>query len=119
MLAIPHLTETREVNDIIHVGYGRRPPLKHGDIKKAFDEIQKPELARLTGMVAHFCYWTVFGHLTDFPIDPHYLRQLFVSISQIAAGLSAAYKGRRLFAVFIMPMVLLSIRHEVETLFRD
>ena len=31
----------------------------------------------------------------------------------------ARYKGRRIFAIFIMPMVLLAIRHEVESIFRD
>lgn len=47
-----------------------------------FDEIQSDRIARLTGLVSHFVYWCVFGHVNQMPLDEYHLKQLFISIAQ-------------------------------------
>lgn len=66
------------------------------------------------GLISHFVYWSVFGHLNANPIDDYHLKQLFISIAQSMNQLEQRYSNRRqLFASFVMPMILLAIRVEM------
>ncbi len=51
-------------------------------IEETFAEIQGPYVARMMGLISHFVYWSVFGHLNANPIDDYHLKQLFISIAQ-------------------------------------
>ena len=51
-------------------------------INLTFDEIKSERIARLTGLVSHFVYWCVFGHINQMPLDDYHLKQLFISIAQ-------------------------------------
>ena len=60
-----------------------RPNLKEEDINKALKEIYCDRTARLVGLVAHICYWSVFTHFNQLPLDDYHKKQLFVNIAQI------------------------------------
>lgn len=85
-----------------------------------FNEIQSDRIARLTGLVSHFVYWCVFGHVNQMPLDEYHLKQLFISIAQATSQLQVKYwtKQRERFASFIMPMILLAIRVEMEVILK-
>ena len=51
-------------------------------IKMAFNEITDERIGRLTGLVAHFVYWCIFGKVNQMPLDEYHLKQLFISIAQ-------------------------------------
>ena len=50
-------------------------------IDLTFEEIKSERIARLTGLVSHFVYWCVFGHINQMPLDEYHLKQLFISIA--------------------------------------
>ena len=50
-------------------------------IDETFEEIQSEHVARMMGLISHFVYWCVFGHLNNQPIDEYHLKQLFISIA--------------------------------------
>ena len=84
-----------------------------------FDEIKSDRIARLTGLVSHFVYWCVFGHINQMPLDEYHLKQLFISIAQGMSQLQVAYSAKKeRFTSFIMPMILLSIRVEMEVILK-
>ena len=43
-------------------------------IHMTFDEIKSDRIARLTGLVSHFVYWCVFGHVNQMPLDEYHLK---------------------------------------------
>lgn len=74
---------------IFHINPKMLKPLHFGkhqitsfDILHAFKEIEHEETGRLVGLVAHFVYWVVFGHLNESPLNQFHLKQLFISILQ-------------------------------------
>ena len=83
------------------------------------DEIQSEKIARFIGLICHFVYWTVFGHLNQLPLDTYHKKQVFISIAQIQADIEARYATKKVFSTFIMPMILLAIRIEVELIFKN
>ena len=84
-----------------------------------FEEIKSERIARLTGLVSHFVYWCVFGHINQMPLDEYHLKQLFISIAQSMSQLQVRYNTKKqLFASFIMPMILLAIRVEMEVILK-
>lgn len=89
------------------------------DILHAFREIEQEETGRLIGLVAHFVYWVVFGHLNDSPLNQFHLKQLFISILQSVTQLEMRQEKKRIFACFVMPLFLLAIRLEVESIYRN
>ena len=53
------------------------------------------------------------------PLDDYHLKQLFISIAQCMSQLQVRYNNKKeLFASFIMPMVLLAIRVEMEVILK-
>lgn len=53
------------------------------------------------------------------PLDEYHLKQLFISIAQSMSQLQVSYSQQReRFATFIMPMVLLAIRVEMEVILK-
>lgn len=86
---------------------------------KALKEIQSEKIARLIGLVSHLVYWSVFGHLNQLPLDAYHKRLLFISIAQIQSELESKYAGRRVFSTFIMPMIILAVRIEIELIFKN
>ena len=56
-------------------------------IQMTFNEIQSDRIARLTGLISHFVYWCVFGHVNQMPLDEYHLKQLFISIAQATSQL--------------------------------
>ena len=88
-------------------------------IHMTFEEIKSDRIARLTGLVSHFVYWCVFGHINQMPLDDYHLKQLFISICQGMSQLQVHYSTKReRFATFIMPMILLAIRVEMEVILK-
>ena len=55
------------------------------DILYAFKEIENEETGRLVGLISHFVYWVIFGHLNESPLNNFHLKQLFISILQSVA----------------------------------
>jgi len=60
-----------------------KPSLKEEDINRALKEIYTERTARLIGLLSHICYWSVYGHFNDLPLDEYHRKQLFVNIAQI------------------------------------
>jgi len=73
-------------------------------------------------LTAHFIYWCVFGNFNDLPLDDYHIKQLFVSLIQTMSTIEYQYKKtekqRVLFSGFIMPMIILAIRVEIEIIFK-
>jgi hypothetical protein len=59
------------------------PPINETIINQAIDEITSESTSKLIGLMCHFCYWQVFGHLNPMPLDKYHLKQLFINISKI------------------------------------
>jgi hypothetical protein len=95
-----------------------KPNLTEKDIALAFQEITKESTAKLIGLVSHLSYWSVFGHLNPLPLDKYHMKQIFISIAQIQQTLESRFGGKKVFATFIMPMIVLAIRIEVEMIFK-
>lgn len=91
------------------------------DILDAFKEIEQEETARLIGLICHFVYWVVFGHLNSQtqPLNHFHLKQLFISILQCVTDIEKRQERRKIFTCFIMPLILLTIRLEVESIYRN
>lgn len=74
----------------------------------------------MIGLVGHFVYWVLFSHINQLPIDSYHMKQLFISILQAITQLELKYDDKkRIFANFIMPMIILAIRIEVEVIFKN
>jgi hypothetical protein len=142
---IPHMTEAHEINDIIHnyrrpkalapkhttvdfmeetrhantsLVYGM-PTLTELTIQKAQREIQEASTNKVIGLIAHLAYWNVFGHFNSLPIDTYHMKQIFISISDILTQLSLKYQGKKEYHTFLMPMILLAIRIEIDHIFKN
>lgn len=83
------------------------------------DEIYSDRVARLIGLVAHFVYWTIFPHINTLPLDNYHLKQLYVQIAQVQAELESKFDHSWQFTNFIMPMIVLAIRIEMENILRN
>lgn len=70
-------------------------------------------------MIAHLAYWNIFGHLNSLPLDMYHMKQMFISISEIRTNLDLKYQGKRFYHVFVMPMLVLAIRIQVEYIFKN
>jgi hypothetical protein len=78
----------------------------------------------MIGLIAHFVYWAVFGHINKLPLDSYHRKQLFISISQIQAEVEVPNvdkrgSSRRIYATFAMPMLTLAIRLALEVIFKN
>lgn len=87
-------------------------------ITKALNEIRNQKFAKLTGLICHIAYWTIFGHYNKFPLDDSFKKILFVEISKIVSDLSSKYQGKFIYTSLIMPIVILCLRIEVEAIFK-
>jgi hypothetical protein len=81
-------------------------------IKSTLKEINNENNARLVGIVSHFCYWTVFGHLHSIGISKDQQQQMFVTIvdlfnKKIPKQLKQMYRS----------LLILTIRILVENIF--
>lgn len=75
--------------------------------------------ARLIGLLSHFIYWVVFGHMNPNPLSAFHLKQLFISIMQCISLIEKENDSKKVFCSFIMPMILLTIRLEIETIYKN
>ena len=82
-------------------------------------EIHSPYTARLIGLFAHFSYWLLFTPVNTLPIDTFHLKQIFVSILHSLAQFEMKHVKNKLFANFVMPMLLLSVRIQIEGVFKQ
>lgn len=91
------------------------------DILDAFKEIEHEDTARLIGLISHFVYWVVFGShsASPNPLNHFHLKQLFISILQCVADIEKRQDRKKIFSCFIMPLILLTIRLEVESIYRN
>ena len=96
-----------------------KPNLSNEDIEEAQNEIIKESTAKLIGLIAHLTYWSVFGHLNPLPLDKYHMKQLFIQIAQIQQSYESHYSGKRVFVTFIMPMIVLAIRREIEVIYKN
>jgi hypothetical protein len=71
------------------------------------------------GLVAHLSYWLVFGHLSPLPLDKFHIKQLFIAIAKFQQEFESRYTGKKVFVTFIMPMLLLAVRIEVEIIYKN
>lgn len=76
-------------------------------------------MSRLIGLIAHFTYWCIFGHINQVPLDEYHKRQLFISITQIQARLEASRANKKVFTIFTMPMIVLAVRALIDYIFRN
>mmetsp|Transcript_15752 Transcript_15752/g.24241 ORF Transcript_15752/g.24241 Transcript_15752/m.24241 type:complete len:281 (+) Transcript_15752:900-1742(+) len=96
-----------------------KPNLNEVDLKNATSEITHENTAKLIGLICHLSYWCVFGHINPLPLDQYHMKQIFISIAQIQQAFESKYVGKRVFVTFIMPMIVLAIRIEVEMIFKN
>lgn len=45
-----------------------------GIINQLFAEITSERIARLVGLMAHFVYWSLFGHINQLPLDDYHMK---------------------------------------------
>ena len=89
-------------------------------ITLTFNEIRSERIARMTGLISHFVYWIVFGNVNLVPLDEYHTKQLFISVAQSMTELTSSYSNRKtLFNSFVMPMILLAIRVEMEVMLKS
>lgn len=95
--------------------------LQHSHIQAAKKEITgvNGNTAKLIGLICHLAYWSVFGHLSPLPLDKYHMKQLFISIAEIQQSFESKFAGKKVFVTFIMPMIVLAIRIEVEVIFKN
>ena len=74
-------------------------------------------MARLVGLVIHFVYWCVLGHFNQVPIDSYHKALLFLTIQKILNEIISQYNVNRQFSTFFMPMIVLAIRREIDSVF--
>lgn len=70
--------------------------------------------ARLIGIMAHFCYWTVFGHLHSIGISSEQQQQMFVTIIHLFHD-----KSSKMQKIFYKPLLILVIRIVGENVFMN
>ena len=79
-------------------------------------------MCKLIGSCAHFVYWAVFGRYNPFPLDDYHMKQLFITMLQCMSAIEIVYikneKTRQIFVNFIMPMIILAVRVEIEIIFK-
>jgi hypothetical protein len=84
----------------------------------ALREIQEVHISKMIGLISHLSYWSVFGHLSKLPLDTYHMKQLFISIATLQKDLDIKYARKKIYQTFIMPMLLLAIRMEIEMIFK-
>jgi hypothetical protein len=58
-----------------------RHKLSRQHIDLTFTEIKSDRIARMIGLISHFVYWSVFGHISSSSLDDYHTKQLFISIA--------------------------------------
>lgn len=96
------------------------PSLTETEINIAKSAITNDETSKLIGQISHLAYWMVFGHINPLPLDKYHSKQLFISIAQIISSYESKYsQQKKVFVTFLMPMMILAIRIEVELIFKN
>lgn len=67
-------------NNSASVHYCRYKLSKH-HIELTFKEIKSERITRMTGLISHFVYWCLFGHINEMPLDSYHTKQLFISVA--------------------------------------
>ena len=96
--------------------------LTESHIKETFEEIKSDRVAKLIGLCSHFVYWAVLGNFNNLPLDDYHMKQLFISMLQCISAIELDFmknrKMRAKFVNFVMPMIILTIRVEMEVIFK-
>jgi len=87
------------------------------EMNLVFAEITSSRTARLVGLIIHFVYWSVFGHFNQLPIDSYHKTLIFLTIQKLLNETVAQFNINKQFATFFMPMLVLSIRREIDSVF--
>jgi len=74
-------------------------------------------MARLIGLIIHFTYWSVFGHFNQRSIGKYHLTLTFLTIQKILNQIISQYNTNKKFTTFFMPMIVVTIRREVDIAF--
>jgi len=74
-------------------------------------------MARLTGLVVHFVYWSVFGHFNQVQVDVQNKKLMFLTIQKLLNEVIAQYNVNRHFSSFFMPTLVVALRREVDSVF--
>jgi len=64
-------------------------------------------------------YWNVFGHFNKIPLDLYHRRQIFISYSTLRDQINQKLNGKRNDLIFMIPMMVLALRVEVEVIFKN
>lgn len=83
-------------------------------IRKALLSCAADQSIRLIGLMAHFCYWTIFGHLHNEPIERDYFQSMFVSILHLYYEAEQEAKSH---VQLNLALLLLVLRIEVDYIF--
>merc|ERR1712070_925394 len=73
--------------------------------------------ARFIALVGLFLYWSFLATRVGQPIDSEQLSALFYAINQYFGKLQGRMKRKRNHVLFVLPLLLLSLRVAVNTLF--
>lgn len=96
--------------------------LTESHIEMTFDEIRSDRVAKLIGLCSHFVYWSVLGNFNSLPLDDYHMKQLFISMLQCVSSIEIKFlkneKMKTMFVNFVMPMIILTIRVEMEVIFK-
>mmetsp|Transcript_26323 Transcript_26323/g.26239 ORF Transcript_26323/g.26239 Transcript_26323/m.26239 type:complete len:315 (+) Transcript_26323:892-1836(+) len=96
----------------------RSPRSPNKMITKALDQIRHQKFCKLTGLICHIAYWAIFGQYNKIPLDESFKQILFVEVSKIQSSIASQYQGSYLYTSLVMPILLLSLRIEVDAIFR-
>lgn len=81
-------------------------------LKSTLKELDTENNSRLIGIIAHFCYWTVFGHLHSIGISNEQRQQMFVTIIHLFHEKSSKSQKH-----FYKSLLILIIRIIAENIF--
>ena len=96
--------------------------LTEAHLQMTLNEIDSDRVAKLIGLCSHFVYWSVLGNFNQLPLDDYHMKQLLISMLQCISAIELRFlkndKMKALFINFVMPMIILTIRVELEVIFK-
>lgn len=69
--------------------------------------------------MSHLIYWGVFGEINQVPLEDCYKKDLFIEAIQIKTYFEVKYGGKQKFTSLIMPLMLLTLRVQMELIFKN
>lgn len=64
-------------------------------------------------------YWSIFANFNELPIDSYHKTLIFLTIQKVFSEITDQYKNSKTYTTLFMPMIILSIRIVVDTIYHS